>query len=370
MKNGLSVNDNEHMFKAILEAAPDAMIIINNQGEIILANAQVQNLFGYSKEEILHQQIEILIPVRFREKHPHYRDEYFKDPHFRPMGIGLDLYGLHKDGHEFPVEISLSPLRTVHGILGLAAIRDITERKRFEQTLREKNVELEKANLAKDRFLATMSHELRTPLNAIIGFTGTLLMRLPGSLNDEQEKQLKTVQSSARHLLSLINDLLDLAKIESGKIELRLESVDCKKIINEVITTLIPLCQNKKLELRCNLPPEDIILQTDQRALTQIILNLANNAIKFTEHGFVEIKAFIQGDNVLIQVEDTGTGINTADQEKLFQAFQQFAPNIRHEGTGLGLHLSQKLAGLINGKIEYRRRSEQGSCFTIILPKG
>jgi hypothetical protein len=260
--------------------------------------------------------------------------------------------------------------RKLQGVF--AAARDVTDLKRFERALKEKN-ELEHAVRMKSEFLASMSHELRTPLNAILGFTGTLLMKLPGPLNAEQDKQLLTVQSSAKHLLLLINDMLQLAKIDSGKVELHAELVACKAVLDEVSAALRQLGEAKGLTFNIKVAEGEPIVHTDRHVLTQILLKLTGNAIKFTDHGAVSVELSQQRDNGLLRtrfsVLDTGPGISAGNQRKLFQAFEQLGVSgaQRHEGTGLGLHLSQKLAALLGGRIEFESQAGKGSRFTLVL---
>ncbi len=260
------------------------------------------------------------------------------------------------------------------GRLG-AGFNSMAERIEAQATALQKARDLaQTANRTKSEFLANMSHELRTPLNAIIGFTGTLLMKLPGPLNADQEKQLRTVQTGAKHLLALINDLLDLAKIEAGKVEVNLVASDCREVVNEVAASLRPQAEAKGLEFTVSVP-RVLTLRTDRRALSQIVINLANNAIKFTERGSVRIRAERREENghraLEITVEDTGIGLHPEDQAKLFAAFSQVeaktGPSL--EGTGLGLHLSQKLAEALGGRIELESEYGRGSTFTLVLPE-
>ena len=236
-----------------------------------------------------------------------------------------------------------------------------------------KNLELAEASRMKSAFIANMSHELRTPLNAIIGFTGALLMKLPGPLTPDQDKQLNTIRTSARHLLSLINDILDVAKIEAGKVTLTLEPVACQDLLVQTADTLRPLAAQKGLLLSLELPSSPVVINSDRRALTQIIINLVNNAIKFTERGAVTVvlaQEMEEGQLLTrFSVADSGAGIKPEDQPKLFQAFSQLdSTSTRHvEGAGLGLYLCQNLANLLGGKLSFTSEFGAGSTFTLTL---
>ncbi|MCS6764766.1 MAG: PAS domain S-box protein [Candidatus Protistobacter heckmanni] len=317
----------EARFRNVLESVPDGIIIANSTGRIIFTNRQADELFGYPAGALRGKAVEVLLPERFRGPHVLHRTTYLNQPRTRTMGSGLELYGLRLDGTEFPVEISLSPVETEEGTLVMSAIRDITERKRFEQALQEKNAELAQASRAKDAFLASMSHELHMPLNAIIGFTGTLLMKLPGPLTPDQEKQLGTVRGSANHLLSLINDLLDVAKIAADKVELVFEEVDYGAMVEDVAATLKPLAATKGLQFEIEIPPQRAPVNTDRRPLNQIIINLVNNAIKFTDAGWISVHFLQQARDgrttTEFIVEDTGIGIHEADQARLFATFSR-----------------------------------------------
>jgi signal transduction histidine kinase len=246
------------------------------------------------------------------------------------------------------------------------------ERRVEERTadLAEAKEEAEAADRLKSTFLAIMSHELRTPLNSIIGFTSILQQGMAGSLNEEQKKQLGMVLTSARHLLVLINDVLDISKIEAGQLEIALAPFNMPGLVELVVETAVPLANKKALQLVVDIEPTVGEIKSDKRRVEQILINLLNNAIKFTDRGRVAVRCWQEDGRLLTQVSDTGIGIKPENLDKLFQPFSQIESGLdrQAEGTGLGLSISHKLAAMLGGEIKVESEWQQGSQFTLSLP--
>ncbi len=490
----------EEKFKSLLESAPDSMVIVNSEGRIVLVNAQTENLFGYPRSELLGKSLDLLIPTNRDLDSESSVEAPWKsisnDLLDSQIKRALDMHGKSIEGAEFPVEISVSPLKTEQGLLISIAIRDITERKQAERTLRHseekfrrlvegfsrdyifysrhrdgaltyispsiqnilgynpreflnqtapplsdpdrnphakamneallrgetppsyevevrdsenqkrylelvefpvfsedgqvigmegiaKDVTLDKkaeremlrareaaeaANRAKSEFLSNMSHELRTPLNGVLGYV-QILQRDP-SVSSGQRECLESIESCGQHLLTLINDVLDLSKIESGNLEVENAPCDLRKLLKGVIDIVRQRAVNKGLKIHCEISDHvpDLAL-TDQTKLRQVLVNLLGNAVKFTQKGHVLLRARVTPtDRLEIDVEDTGIGMDEAQLEEIFDPFKQVEGGKAAGGTGLGLAISKRLSQALQGSLRVRSELGQGSCFTVSLP--
>ena len=358
----------EQQFRGLLESAPDPMVIVDPDGRITLVNQQTEQLFGYQRQELLGQPIETLVPERFRTRHVGHRDGYLAQPGVRPMGAGLQLYGRRKDASEFPVEISLGPLVTDQGILVSATVRDITSRKQVEEALEQAVLAAEQANQAKSEYLSRMSHELRTPLNAILGFAQLLEL---DELSEDQRQGVGHILSGGRHLLGLINEVLDIAAIEAGRLPLSLEPVAVADVVGETASLIQPLADEHGILLVGTTTTCQEHVLGDRQRLTQVQLNLLSNAVKYNRTGgSVRLAcSTTSGRRLRIEVADTGPGIAADALERLFIPFERLTAEFTGvEGTGLGLPLSKRLAEAMGGTLGVATTVDQGSSFWVELP--
>jgi PAS domain S-box-containing protein len=371
----------EQRFRQLLEAAPDAIVEVAADGKIVLINRVAEEMFGYVRDELLGQSVDVLVPDAIRRMHYRHRDGYLEQPRTRPMGTGLDLHARRRDGTLFPVEISLSPIQTEGGMHVTAVIRDVTERKRADKEVRRlqqqytgeleaRNREAERANRLKSEFLASMSHELRTPLHTIIGFSELLQEGHDGDLNERQSRFVGHIRRDSEHLLELINDVLDLSKIEAGHLVLKKEVYPLARSVGEALDAIRPGAVAKGI--RVEEPGErDAMVDADPLRVKEMLYNLLSNAVKFTPEGgkvWVEIQE--DAGFARVTVGDTGVGIPHEEQENIFDKFYQVGNTTRgvREGTGLGLSITKELVQMHGGWIEVDSRPGEGSRFTFTLP--
>jgi PAS domain S-box-containing protein len=367
----------ERRFRELVEAAPAAIIEVDREGRIVLLNRLTEKLFGYEREDLLGQPAEILILEDLRADHVNNGSASSAQPH-----TSLAQHqGRRKDGSCFPIEISLSPLNSREGVSVTAIIRDISERKQAEEQIRTiherltselqvRNREVERADRLKSEFLSSMSHELRTPLHTIIGFSELLAEELKGPLNENQKRFVEHIQKDSAHLLELINQILDLSKIEAGPLELRRQTFDIAEVMEEVLSSIHPHAQAKSIRVETSLAA-GVALDADHLRFKQILFNLLSNAVKFSfQGGTIRVDAIRAGGLVEISISDTGIGIPREEQEFVFDKFHQVCETTKHvrEGTGLGLAITKALVEQHGGRIWLESELGKGSRFTFTIP--
>ncbi len=360
------------LLRAVLETVVDGILTITERGAIISANPAVERIFGYSTQELIGQNVKMLMPSPYRDEHDGYLDSYLRTGRRKIIGIGREVRGKRKDGSIFPLDLAVSETPTEQGLIFTGIVRDISERKQAQEMELAKEY-AERANAAKSEFLSRMSHELRTPLNGVIGFAEFLLDGKPGPLNDKQKEYLTDILNSGGHLLQLINDILDLAKIEAGKMILVADLFELESTIREVCSVVDPLASKKKIAIVVDVSRGLHNVYLDHQKFKQVLYNLLSNAVKFTDDGGkIEVKARQRGSRRFsIQVIDTGIGIRREDLGRLFTEFEQLESGTsrRYEGSGLGLALTRKIVELQGGDISVKSKVGVGSVFSVTYPQ-
>lgn len=366
----------EERFRTVVEATPSALLCLDSTGKVLLANTQAEQLFGYTRQELLGMSGELLRSESSRGQLVEARASYLRHPYQKAFGELEGLYGRRKDGSEFPLEFSLNPIVWLDGMAVLVSVNDITERKQVEQALRDAKESAEQATRTKSLFLASMSHEIRTPMNGVIGMA-ELLRTTP--LTATQQEYVEIIQASGESLLLVINDILDFSKIEAGKLDLEIVDFDLRDVIEGARKLFTEPARRKRLALTVQMDSEvSTQLHGDPTRLRQVLINLISNAIKFTEQGEVSVRVRLLEETTThatlrLSVADTGIGILPDAQAQLFQAFTQADDSVtrKYGGTGLGLVISARLVEIMRGNIGFDSAPGKGSVFwfTITLEK-
>ena len=361
----------QQKFQGLLESAPDAIVIVREKGIIHMINKQCENIFGYKEEELVGCHVEMLMPERFRNKDPEHHQLFFDNPGARPMGASLELLGIRKNGEEFPIEISLSPLETEEGLLVTAAIRDISEKKQLENEIREANLSLEKKvkqrtaeleikNKELEQFAYVASHDLQEPLRTTSSFVELLRKQYHGKIDENADRYINYVIQASDRMKTLIKDLLDYSRIGREK---QFEPVDCNVAFTEVIADLAKVIKENKASITASKLPVVNAFPTELKLLFQ---NLISNSIKFQKAGIaphIDISATRENGHWHFKFHDNGIGIEKQYQQRIFIIFQRLHNRSVYEGSGIGLAHCKKIVELHGGTIWVESEAGKGSTF-------
>jgi PAS domain S-box-containing protein len=365
-----SFADSEARARMIIDTAHDAFVGIDSAGRIVDWNARAEATFGWTASEVLGKRLsDVIVPHEFREAHERGIKHFLATGEAPVVSKRLELSALHRSGHEFPIELTVSaPTRFRDGYFFGAFVRDISERRERDLQLREAKESAEAATRAKSEFLANMSHELRTPLNGVLGYAQ--LLQRDSAITVKQREALDAIMKSGSHLLDVINDILDLSKIEAGHVDTEATATDLIQLTADVRQVMGEAAVRKHIRLRTSIAPDvPRAVALDSRHLRQVLLNLVSNAIKFTTEGEVRLSlARTPDQRLLFEVIDTGIGIEPAALARIFEAFTQTKTGVAAGGTGLGLTISRHLVSVMGGDLNVESAPGSGSRFFFTLP--
>lgn len=369
----------DNVFETIFESVSEGIVVVNRTQIIVATNAAANEMFGYGSDELLGQPLKILIPQQHRKGHDGHFNRFVEHSDKRQMGRGRDLYGVNKNGVEFPVEAGLNPFKLNNQSYIMAIVTDITERKNYteklERTVKERTQQLTEAlikekelNDLKTKFLSLVSHEFKTPLSGILT-SATLAGKYTQSEQQEKrEKHLKTIQNKVKYLNNIINDFLSIERIESGKVSYKFSTFPLSKVINEVIYDANMLLKNGQ---RINYPVniDEMLIEFDEKILELVLVNVLGNAIKYSpEDTIVDIAVTTDTNGLIIVIKDQGIGIPEKEQKFIFNRYFRAENALLDQGTGIGLNIVKSHLENLGGNITFTSIEGKGSTFTIQLP--
>lgn len=353
------------VLETLIEFAPDAFVFTKGDGKIVLVNEQTEKYFGYHRDELLGQLVEVLIPERFKDIHARHRADYMSCLKSRPMGTRMDIYGKRKDGTEFPIDVSLSPVKTHDGVLVACIIRDITERKKFEETLLSQKAELERSNAELERFAYVASHDLQEPLRMVTGYTQLIAKRYKGKLDTDADEFIQYAVDGAVRMQRLINDLLAYSRL--GSKGQQFEKVDTIAALQEALSNLEVTIKENNADITYDPLP---LIIADKLQIVQLFQNLISNPIKFKgcDPPKIHVSATFNNNEWLFSIKDNGIGFEPKYLDRIFVIFQRLHSPGEYPGTGIGLAICKKILEHHGGRIWAESQVGSGATFYFTIP--